>query len=34
MPDTVLGYAPDVQKYEYNPDKAKQLLAEARRERT
>ncbi|MFB9238567.1 ABC transporter substrate-binding protein [Plantactinospora siamensis] len=29
MPDTVLGYAPDVQKYEYNPDKAKQLLAQA-----
>ncbi|MFU8853799.1 ABC transporter substrate-binding protein [Micromonospora sp. SL1-18] len=29
MPDTVLGYAPDVQKYEYNPDKAKQLLKEA-----
>ncbi|MFC7550559.1 ABC transporter substrate-binding protein [Plantactinospora sp. GCM10030261] len=29
MPDTVLGYAPDVQKYDYNPDKAKQLLAEA-----
>ncbi|MGC5017598.1 ABC transporter substrate-binding protein [Micromonospora sp. DT47] len=29
MPDTVLGYAPDVQKYEYNPEKAKQLLAEA-----
>jgi peptide/nickel transport system substrate-binding protein len=29
MPDTVLGYAPDAQKYEYNPDKAKQLLKEA-----
>ncbi|MFE9653985.1 ABC transporter substrate-binding protein [Micromonospora sp. NPDC006431] len=29
MPDTVLGYAPDVQKYDYNPDKAKQLLKEA-----
>ncbi|MGW0431833.1 ABC transporter substrate-binding protein [Micromonospora sp. NPDC003197] len=29
MPDTVLGYAPDVQKYEHNPDKAKQLLKEA-----
>jgi peptide/nickel transport system substrate-binding protein len=29
MPDTVLGYAPDAQKYEYNPEKAKQLLAEA-----
>ncbi|MFE9955007.1 ABC transporter substrate-binding protein [Micromonospora sp. NPDC005299] len=29
MPDTVLGYAPDVQKYEYNVDKAKQLLKEA-----
>lgn len=29
MPDTVLGYAQDVQKYEYNPDKAKQLLKEA-----
>ena len=29
MPDTVLGYAPDVQKYEYNPDKAKQLLKDA-----
>ncbi|MEV1286087.1 ABC transporter substrate-binding protein [Micromonospora sp. NPDC049679] len=29
MPDTVLGYAPDVQKYEYNPEKAKQLLKEA-----
>jgi peptide/nickel transport system substrate-binding protein len=29
MPETVLGYAPDVQKYAYNPDKAKQLLAEA-----
>ncbi|MFG1950698.1 ABC transporter substrate-binding protein [Micromonospora sp. NPDC048830] len=29
MPDTVLGYAPDVQKYEHNPEKAKQLLKEA-----
>ncbi|PTA42839.1 ABC transporter substrate-binding protein [Micromonospora sp. RP3T] len=29
MPDTVLGYAPDVQKYDYNPEKAKQLLKEA-----
>ncbi|MFC8846493.1 MULTISPECIES: ABC transporter substrate-binding protein [unclassified Micromonospora] len=29
LPDTVLGYAPDVQKYEYNPEKAKQLLKEA-----
>ncbi|MET0494608.1 MAG: ABC transporter substrate-binding protein [Actinoplanes sp.] len=29
MPDTVSGYAADVQKYEYNVDKAKQLLAEA-----
>ncbi|NES16470.1 MULTISPECIES: ABC transporter substrate-binding protein [Micromonospora] len=29
MPDTVLGYAQDVQKYEYNPEKAKQLLKEA-----
>lgn len=29
MPDTVLGYAQDVQKYEYSPDKAKQLLKEA-----
>jgi peptide/nickel transport system substrate-binding protein len=29
MPDTVLGYAPDAQKYEYNPEKAKQLLKEA-----
>ncbi|GAA2895973.1 ABC transporter substrate-binding protein [Actinoplanes cyaneus] len=29
LPDTVLGYAPDVQKYEYNVDKAKQLLADA-----
>ncbi|MEV4758910.1 ABC transporter substrate-binding protein [Micromonospora sp. NPDC049559] len=28
-PNTVLGYAPDVQKYDYNPEKAKQLLAEA-----
>ncbi|MEU3457743.1 ABC transporter substrate-binding protein [Micromonospora sp. NPDC006766] len=29
MPDTVLGYAPDVQKYEYNPEKAKELLKAA-----
>jgi peptide/nickel transport system substrate-binding protein len=29
MPDTVLGYAPDVQKYDYSLDKAKQLLTEA-----
>ncbi|MBM0238305.1 ABC transporter substrate-binding protein [Micromonospora sp. ATA32] len=29
MPDTVLGYAPDAQKYDYNPEKAKQLLKEA-----
>ena len=29
MPDTVLGYAPDVQKYEYDPEKAKQLLKDA-----
>ncbi|MGC4890034.1 ABC transporter substrate-binding protein [Micromonospora sp. DT227] len=29
MPDTVLGYAPDVQKYDYNPEKAKQLLKDA-----
>ncbi len=29
LPDTVVGYAPDAQKYEYNPDKAKQLLKEA-----
>ncbi|GAB3074112.1 ABC transporter substrate-binding protein [Micromonospora schwarzwaldensis] len=29
MPDTVLGYAQDVQKYDYNPEKAKQLLKEA-----
>lgn len=29
MPDTVNGYNPDVQKYDYNPEKAKQLLAEA-----
>ncbi|WP_213455359.1 ABC transporter substrate-binding protein [Rhizomonospora bruguierae] len=29
MPGTVLGYAPDVQKYEYSVDKAKQLLKEA-----
>ncbi|MFI6759337.1 ABC transporter substrate-binding protein [Micromonospora sp. NPDC050417] len=29
LPNTVLGYAPDAQKYEYSPDKAKQLLKEA-----
>ena len=29
MPDTVDGYAPDVQPLPYDPDKAKQLLAEA-----
>lgn len=29
MPDTVSGYADDAQKYEYNPGKAKSLLAEA-----
>ncbi|RKN16992.1 ABC transporter substrate-binding protein [Micromonospora musae] len=29
LPDTVLGYAPDVQKYAYDPEKAKQLLKEA-----
>ena len=29
MPDTVEGYNDDVTKYDYNPDKAKQLLAEA-----
>ncbi|MGI5147058.1 ABC transporter substrate-binding protein [Plantactinospora sp. CA-294935] len=29
MPDTVLGHAPDAQKYEYDPDRAKQLLKEA-----
>ena len=29
MPNTVLGYAPDVQKYEYNLEKAKSLLKEA-----
>ncbi|GGM05744.1 ABC transporter substrate-binding protein [Nakamurella endophytica] len=28
-PDTVDGYTPDVTKYPYDPDKAKQLLAEA-----
>ncbi|RCW37635.1 peptide/nickel transport system substrate-binding protein [Halopolyspora algeriensis] len=28
-PDTVDGYAKDVQKYSHNPEKAKQLLAEA-----
>jgi peptide/nickel transport system substrate-binding protein len=29
MPPPVTGYADDVQKYPYNPDKAKQLLADA-----
>ena len=29
MPDTVSGYAEDVEKYDFNPAKAKQLLAEA-----
>ncbi|MBP2475322.1 peptide/nickel transport system substrate-binding protein [Crossiella equi] len=29
MPKTVSGYADDVVKYDYNPDKAKQLLAAA-----
>jgi peptide/nickel transport system substrate-binding protein len=29
IPDTVLGYASDVQKYDYNPEKAKQLLKDA-----
>jgi peptide/nickel transport system substrate-binding protein len=29
MPDTVEGWNGDVTKYDYNPDKAKQLLAEA-----
>jgi peptide/nickel transport system substrate-binding protein len=29
MPDTVSGYNTDVMKYDYNPDKAKQLLKEA-----
>jgi peptide/nickel transport system substrate-binding protein len=29
MPDTVSGYADDVQKYDYDPAKAKALLAEA-----
>ncbi|GGQ85073.1 ABC transporter substrate-binding protein [Couchioplanes azureus] len=29
LPSSVLGHAPDVQKYEYDVDKAKQLLAEA-----
>jgi peptide/nickel transport system substrate-binding protein len=29
MPDTVTGYNTDVMKYDYNPDKAKQLLKEA-----
>ncbi|MCO8273955.1 ABC transporter substrate-binding protein [Actinoplanes sp. TRM 88003] len=29
LPNTVSGYANDVQKYEYNVDKAKQLLSEA-----
>jgi peptide/nickel transport system substrate-binding protein len=29
MPNTVTGFAPDVQKYEYNVAKAKELLAQA-----
>ena len=29
IPDTVNGYTEDVEKYEYDPEKAKQLLAEA-----
>ncbi|MCP2164482.1 ABC transporter substrate-binding protein [Goodfellowiella coeruleoviolacea] len=29
LPDTVDGYTPDVQKYTYDPEKAKALLAEA-----
>ncbi|WP_255658566.1 ABC transporter substrate-binding protein [Actinoplanes sp. L3-i22] len=29
LPSSVLGYAPDVQKYDYSVDKAKQLLADA-----
>jgi peptide/nickel transport system substrate-binding protein len=29
MPDTVAGYADDVTEYEYDPDRAKELLAEA-----
>ncbi len=29
IPDTVVGYADDVQTYEYDPDRARQLLAEA-----
>ena len=29
VPPTVAGYTPDVQKYPYDPEKAKQLLAEA-----
>jgi peptide/nickel transport system substrate-binding protein len=29
MPDTVLGYAKDVQQYKYDPEKAKSLLKEA-----
>lgn len=29
MPSTVMGYTDDVAKYEYDPEKAKQLLAEA-----
>ncbi|KAA2262208.1 ABC transporter substrate-binding protein [Solihabitans fulvus] len=29
IPDTVTGYTPDVQKYNYDPEKAKSLLKEA-----
>lgn len=29
IPDSVRGYTENVQKYEYNPDKAKQLLSDA-----
>ncbi|MEU4561830.1 ABC transporter substrate-binding protein [Actinoplanes sp. NPDC023936] len=29
LPESVLGYAPDVQKYDYSVDKAKQLLSDA-----
>jgi ABC-type transport system substrate-binding protein len=29
LPDTVEGFNPDVTKYDYNPEKAKALLAEA-----